>query len=295
MLEFHQVTKRFGSFTALEQVTFQIPQGSVCGLVGPNGAGKSTLIRCATGAYRPSSGQVTLEGKPVWEDPAVKARMTHIPDEIFYYPSTTVKDLARLYRQTYPTFDDDLYGRLLPIFNLPQSVIRRFSKGMQKQAAFLLAMSVRPEVLILDEPVDGLDPIMRRQVWQLLLDDVAQRGLTVLVSSHNLRELEDVCDRVCILNHGQVLLDRSLAELQENLVKLQLLPGDSGEPQGLDVLHRSHSGRLETLIVRGSAAGVEERLRASDVVYYDLLPLSLEEIFIYELGGISDEIRSIIL
>lgn len=295
MLEFQNVSKRFGGFTALDQVSLTVPRGSVYGLVGPNGAGKSTLIRCAIGAYCPSTGRVALEGKLVWEDPTVKARMAHIPDEIFFYPNTTIKDLALLYRQMYPTFDSERYERLRALFNLPKTAIRRFSKGMQKQAAFLLAMAVRPEVLILDEPVDGLDPIMRRQVWQLLLDDVAQHGLTVLVSSHNLRELEDVCDRVGILDHGRVLLERSLTELQENIVKLQIAPGEAGEPHNLDVLHRSQSGRLLTLIIRGNAQMVEEKARAVSPMYYDLLPLSLEEIFIYELGGISDEIRNIIL
>ena len=295
MLEFQQVTKRFGSFTALNQVSIHVPKGSVYGLVGPNGAGKSTLIRCAIGAYRPTSGSITVEGSPVWESPAVKARLAHIPDEIFYYPNTTISDLARLYRQMYPTFDPDRYSQLQSLFNLPKGPIRRFSKGMQKQSAFLLTMAIRPELLILDEPVDGLDPIMRRQVWQLLLEEVAQRNLTVLVSSHNLRELEDVCDHVGILDKGQMLLERDLATLQENLVKLQFLPGPEDTLPALEILHSSQTGKLFTLIVRGNAEEVEAKAKAAKAQYLNLLPLSLEEIFIYELGGISDEIRNTIL
>ncbi len=295
MLEFQNVTKRFGEFEALRGISLNIPKGSVFGLVGPNGAGKSTLIRCAIGAYRPEEGAITLDGAPVYENPAAKARMTHIPDEIFYYPNTTLKDLARLYEEMYLTFDKELYQRLYGLFNLPKQPLRRYSKGMQKQAAFLLAIAARPEMLILDEPVDGLDPIMRRQVWQLLLDSVAQNGLTVLVSSHNLRELEDVCDRVGIMDKGQLLLERSLAELQDNIVKLQLAPGEKGEPEGLEILHRSQVGRLVTLIVRGQPQEIEAKVAKAQPLYYDSIPLSLEEIFIYELGGISDEIRNMVL
>ncbi len=295
MLEFQNVTKCFDGFAALDSVSLHVPKGSVYGLVGPNGAGKSTLIRCAMGIYRPEQGTITLEGAPVWENPAAKVRMTQIPDEIFYYPNTTMKDLHRLYSQMYPTFDRELYRRLGEIFRLPTGALRRFSKGMQKQAAFLLAIASRPEMLILDEPVDGLDPVMRRQVWQILLESVAQNDLTVLVSSHNLRELEDVCDQVGILSGGKMLLERNLSSLQENMVKVQLSPGEAGEPQGLEILHRGQTGKLLTLVIRGSVQVVEEKIRAVAPPYYEILPLSLEEIFIYEMGGVSDAIRDLVL
>lgn len=295
MLDFQNVTKKFGEFEALKDISLTVPKGSVCGLLGPNGAGKSTLIRCAVGAYRPETGSITLDGAPVWENPAAKARMAFIPDEIFYYPNSTMKDMAALYAQMYPTFDRALYNRLGELFALPKKALRRFSKGMQKQAAFLLCIAARPEMLILDEPVDGLDPIMRRQIWQILLEEVAQNGLTVLVSSHNLRELEDVCDYVGILNKGEMVLQRDLARLQDNLLKLRLAPGAEGEPEGLEVLHRSQSGKLVTLILRGDPREIENRVIQSDPLYYETVPLSLEEIFIYELGGISDEIRNMVL
>ena len=254
MIEAKQLIKQFGKLRALDGLSIQAPEGSIYGLVGPNGAGKSTLIRCLTGVYRPEQGAVTLDGEPVWENPGVKRKIACIPDEIFYFPQASIAGMADFYAGIYPTFDRELFRRLGQVFELPKgSPIRRFSKGMQKQAAFWLAISIRPEVLILDEPVDGLDPVMRRQVWQLLLSDVSQNGTTVLVSSHNLRELEDVCDRVGIVDHGRMLLERSLSELQENIVKVQMVPAEgNGLPEGLKVVHQSQAGRLLTLVVRGS-------------------------------------------
>ena len=293
MLELKHITKTFGAFTALDDLSMTVPKGSVYGLVGPNGAGKSTAIRHLTGVYRPDRGDVTMDGSPVYENPAVKARIGYIPDEIFYFPSATLEDMHRYYKGLYPQFDEELFQRLYEVFNLPKAMpLRRFSKGMQKQAAFHLAICCRPEVLILDEPVDGLDPVMRRQVWSLILSDVVQRQTTVLISSHNLRELEDICDYVGIMDHGRMLLERSLADMQGSTVKLQLV----GEiPEGLDILHSSTSGRLNTLIVRGSADEVEARVAASGSAYFDVLPLSLEEIFIYELGGVNYEVKNILL
>ena len=293
MLELKNVTKTFGKFKALDDLSMTVPKGCVYGLVGPNGAGKSTAIRLITGIYRPDSGQITLAGMPVYENPVNKARIGYIPDDIFYFPSATLEDMRKFYRGIYPDFDDALFERLYEVFQLPRKgQIRRFSKGMQKQAAFHLAICTRPDVLILDEPVDGLDPVMRRQVWSLILSDVAQRQTTVLISSHNLRELEDICDHVGIMDHGRMLLERSLADMQGSTVKLQIV----GEvPPDLDVLHESQSGRLKTLVVRGGAQEVTETVKAAAPVYFDIIPLSLEEIFIYELGGVNYEVKNIVL
>ena len=293
MLELKHVTKTFGSFKALDDLTMTIPQGAVYGLVGPNGAGKSTAIRHITGIYRPDEGEITLEGLPIYENPAVKTTIGYIPDDIFYYPSATLEDMRKFYRGLYPKFDDELFEKLQDIFQLPRrSPIRRFSKCMQKQAAFHLTICCRPEVMVLDEPVDGLDPVMRRQVMSLILADVAEHGTTVLISSHNLRELEDVCDHVGIMDHGRMLLERSLADMQGNTVKLQIV----GEPPaGLEILHEATSGRLKTLVVRGGAVEVTEKVAAVKPAYFDVLPLSLEEIFIYELGGVNYEVKDIIL
>ena len=293
MLEMKNITKTFGKCKALDDLSMNVPQGSVYGLVGPNGAGKSTAIRLLTGIYRPDSGSVTLEGLPIYENPTVKVRMGYIPDDIFYFSSASMDEMRSFYKGIYPQFDDALYEKLFELFPFSRKgQIRRFSKGMQKQAAILLTLCTHPEVLILDEPVDGLDPVMRRQVWSLILADVAEYGTTVLISSHNLRELEDICDHVGIMDHGKMLLEKSLADMQGNTHKLQLV----GEvPAGLDILHESQTGRLKTLIVRGSAKQITEKVTAAALVYFDVLPLSLEEIFIYELGGEGYEVKNILL
>ena len=293
MLEMKHVTKTFGNFKALDDLTMTVPRGSVYGLVGPNGAGKSTAIRHFTGVYRADSGTVTMDGSPIDENVVAKERIGYIPDDVFYFPSASLEEMHRYYRGLYPRFDDELFRRLYEVFRLPGKLpLRRMSKGMQKQAAFHLAISTRPDVMILDEPVDGLDPVMRRQVWSLILDDVAQRGTTVLVSSHNLRELEDICDHVGIMNKGKMLLERSLADMQGNTVKLQMV---GQAPRELEILHSSISGRLNTFIVRGSAQHVERLVSKTDCPYFDVLPLSLEEIFIYELGGVDYEVKNIVL
>ena len=293
MLQIANVTKTFGTVKALDDLSMSVPQGCVYGLVGPNGAGKSTAIRLLTGIYRPDSGTVTLEGMPVYENPVSKERIGYIPDDIFYFPSASMDEMRSFYRGIYPKFDNALYERLFEVFKLPRKgSIRRFSKGMQKQAAFHLSLCTRPEVLILDEPVDGLDPVMRRQVMSLILSDVAENGTTVLISSHNLRELEDVCDHVGIMNQGQMLLEKSLADMQGSTVKLQMV-GDA--PEGLQILHESQTGRLKTLVVRGSAEEVSQKVSTTNPVYFDVLPLSLEEIFIYELGGAAYEVKNILL
>ena len=293
MLELKNITKTFGNFKALDDLTMTVPKGAVYGLVGPNGAGKSTAIRHMTGVYRPDSGSVTVLGQPVYENPVVKETIGYIPDDIFYFPSATLEDMRSFYKGIYPQFDDKLFDRLYEVFQLPKkSPIRRFSKGMQKQAAFHLAICTRPELLLLDEPVDGLDPVMRRQVWSLILSDVAQRETTVLISSHNLRELEDICDHVGIMDHGKMLLERSLADMQGSTHKLQMV----GEPPAdLQVLHETQAGRLKTLIVRGDANEISLKVSASNPLYFDVLPLSLEEIFIYEMGGVDYEVKNIIL
>ena len=293
MLEMKNVTKTFGTYKALDDLSLSVPKGAVYGLVGPNGAGKSTAIRLLTGVYRPDSGEITMEGMDIYENAALKSRVGYIPDDIFYFPSASLEEMRRYYRGMYPKFDDSLFEKLQEVFCLPRkSPIRRFSKGMQKQAAFHLTVCTRPEVLILDEPVDGLDPVMRRQVWSLILASVADSGTTVLISSHNLRELEDICDHVGIMDHGKMLLERSLADMQGVTHKIQLV-GDA--PAGLEILHESQSGRLNTLIVRGTMEEITHKLQVAAPVYFDVLPLSLEEIFIYELGGVNYEVKNIVL
>ena len=297
MIEVRNVVKEFDGFRALDGMSMTVPKGSVYGLVGPNGAGKSTIIRHLTGIYRQDSGEILVEGTPIFETPEVKSRIAYIPDDIFYFSNASIREMADFYRSVYPNFDEERFKKLGEVFNLdPKRQMRRLSKGMQKQAAFWVAVSLRPEILILDEPVDGLDPVMRRQIWSIIMADVAENGTTVLVSSHNLRELEDVCDHVGIMNKGKVMLERSLTDLQENIVKIQLALPDGGTlPEGLDILHKSSTGRLQSLIMHGSAAELEEKLAEAQPLFIDVVPLTLEEIFIYELGGADYEVKDIVL
>jgi ABC-2 type transport system ATP-binding protein len=297
MLEVKALVKSFEGFRALDGLTLTAPKGAVYGLVGPNGAGKSTLIRHLAGIYRQDEGEALFDGQPIYENPAIKEKIAYIPDDIFYYTQATIRDMMQFYRDVYPRFDTACFEKLGEAFQLDlKRPVRKLSKGQQKQAAFWLALSQRPEVVILDEPVDGLDPVMRRQVWSLLLSDVAERGTTVLVSSHNLRELEDVCDHVGIMNHGRMLLERSLSELQDNIVKIQLAFSEETElPKDLTILHRSETGRLQQLILRGRADELEAKLALCNPLFLDVLPLTLEEIFIYELGGADHEVKDIVL
>ena len=266
MIEVKNVVKTFDGFTALNDATLSVPTGAVYGLVGPNGAGKSTIIRHLTGIFRQDSGTVQLGGEDVWENAALKARIAAIPDDWYYFSTATIRDMMRFYKGFYPGFSMERYEKLKEVFNLDEKrPIRRFSKGMQKQAAFWLALSAMPDYLILDEPVDGLDPVMRRQVWSLMMGDVAERGTTVLVSSHNLRELEVFPD------------------------------GVNEVPADLPVLHASKIGRVHTLIMRMNAQEATERLMAYSPLLADAVPLTLEEIFIYELGGADYAVKDIVL
>ena len=295
MIEVKNLTKCFDGFKALDDLSLTVPTGAVYGLVGPNGAGKSTVIRHMMGVYRPNAGEVLVDGQPVYENPAVKQKMVCIPDEIYYQTADTIKDLKELYRGIYPKFDIQRFERLKEVFHLDEKKqVRRFSKGMQKQLAFWLAISCRPEILVLDEPVDGLDPVMRRQIMSIILEDVAENGTTVLVSSHNLRELEDICDHVGMMHQGKMLLERSLSALQENMVKVQLVMEDP-LPAELEVVHHSAVGRVQTIIARGNAEQIEEIFGKHNPLLCDILPLSLEEVFIYELGGVDYEVKNVLL
>ena len=297
MIEVRNVIKEFDGFRALDNLSMTVPTGSVYGLVGPNGAGKSTIIRHLTGIYRQDSGEITVDGEPVFENPAVKSRIAYIPDDIFYYSNASIREMMDFYRSIYPHFDEQRFKKLGEVFELdPKRQMRRLSKGMQKQAAFWIAVSLRPDILVLDEPVDGLDPVMRRQIWSIIMADVAESGTTVLVSSHNLRELEDVCDCVGIMNKGKIMIERSLNELQENIVKIQLaLPDGATLPEGLDILHKSSTGRLQSLIMHGTQEELTEKLQAANPLFIDAVPLTLEEIFIYELGVADYEVKDIVL
>ena len=297
MIEIRSLVKSFDGFRALDGLDLTVPDGAVYGLCGSNGAGKSTAIRHLAGILRQDSGEVLVGGKEVFENPELKGRIAYIPDEVFFYTQATIHDMMKLYQDVFPHFSKERFEKLGSAFEIdPKRLIRKLSKGMQKQAAFWLALSTTPDFLLLDEPVDGLDPLMRRQIWSVLLADVAERGTTVLVSSHNLRELEDVCDHVGIVDRGKMLLERSLSDLQENMVKIQaVFREEQAIPPELDVVHTSSTGRLQQLVIRGKADEVSRIIEETEPVYMDVIPLTLEEIFIYELGGADHAIKNIIL
>ncbi len=299
MIEVNNLVKTFDGFRALDGVTLKVENGSVYGLMGPNGAGKSTLIRHLLGVYRQDEGDVEYDGEKVWENVAVKSRIASIPDDWFYFGQATVKDMCDIYKGMYKTFSIERFKALKDAFNIEENkTIKYLSKGMQKQVAFWLALSTMSDYLILDEPVDGLDPVMRRRVWSLIMDDVSSRGTTVLVSSHNLRELEDVCDHVGIMNHGKVVLERSLSELQDNMVKLQVVFKEGEEEptmDGIEVLHDSLTGRVHTMIVRMCPESAVKAVKKYDPMLVEAIPLTLEEIFVYEMGGLENEIKNILV
>jgi len=282
------LTKTFDDVTALDMMDMYAPAGAVYGLVGSNGAGKTTLIRHLSGVYRQDSGEVRIDGQYVYENNAIKRRTGVIPDEIYFYPQSSTRDMAKFLSGIYTSFDWARYIELARYFPINEKrAIRRLSRGMQKQAAFWLAIACRFDVLLLDEPVDGLDPVMRRTVWNLLLEDVTQRGMTVVVSSHNLRELEGVCDHVGIMHNGKIILERSLSQLQGGAYKLQAaFKRDLPETvPGLEELHRTRSGSVYNIIIRGNSDNAAAALADYSPLFLDVIPLTLEEVFIYELGG----------
>lgn len=298
MVEVRGLVKEFDGFRALDGANMNVKRGAIYGLVGPNGAGKSTLLRHLTGVYRQNAGTVKIAGEQVYENPKIKAGFAFIPDDIFYFMQANTMEMKRFYQGIYPTFDEKMFTRLMEYFPTidPKKNIRSLSKGMQKQVAFWLAACIRPELLILDEPVDGLDPVMRRQIWSIIMADVAERNTTVIVSSHNLRELEDVCDHVGIMHKGKVMIERSLSDLQGSVCKIQVaFQAEMPKlPEGFDVLHMSNTGRVYTMIVKGDPAEAKVQLEKMHPMLIDILPLTLEEIFIYELGGVEYEVKDIL-
>ena len=299
MIKGIDLCKSFDGFQALDHADFHVEKGTVYGLVGPNGAGKSTLLRIISGVFRADSGSVLIDGEEVFENPQAKAKMAFIPDDVFFFRQASVLDMKKYYQGIYPGFDEKMFEQLLPCFPAldPKGLIRKMSKGMQKQAAFLLTISVCPQILLLDEPVDGLDPVMRRQIWKVLLDAVSTRQMTVMVSSHNLRELEDVCDHVGILHRGKIMLERSLLDLQGSVSKVQVaFTGEMPQlTEDIEVMNQSRMGKVYTLIVKGEPQRVRMELQRHQPLLLEQLPLTLEEIFIYELGGEEYAVKDIVL
>ncbi|MBQ3118495.1 MAG: ABC transporter ATP-binding protein [Clostridia bacterium] len=299
MIKVKNVFKTFGDFTALDDLTINVDKGSVYGLIGPNGAGKTTILKILAGVYKSNAGKVTIDGQDVFENMQIKERLTFISDDLFFYSTYTVKDTAKYYAGLYKNWSWERFESLKEIFKIDVNrKVRRLSKGMQKQVAFWLSISAQPDIMLLDEPVDGLDPVMRRNVWRLMLQDVAERGTTVLVSSHNLRELEDICDHVGIMHNGRIVLEKALDDVKGNTHKLQVaFEGDVSVDliSQIRPIHRETYGSVNIFIVKGDSDEIVKTVKDYSPLICDILPLTLEEVFIYELGGLGYEFENIIL
>lgn len=297
MINVRKAVKTFGGKRALDGLDINVNKGSIYGLVGTNGAGKTTVIKCITGIQKPDSGHILLDGKSVFENPEVKGRIGYVSDEMYYMPGSTMEDMADYQEGIYPGWSRERYGELIEEFGIDQKVrLSAFSKGMQKQASLILTLSVMPDWLILDELIDGLDPVMRLKAWKAIIDDVAERETTVLLSSHNLREMEGYCDHIGIISDGRMVIERDLEDLKTDVHKVQVAFPGGGECEldRLNICKREQRGSVELMIVKDSKEKIEKIIGAAQPVLFDILPLTLEEIFIYELGGNDDEIKKIV-
>jgi len=299
MIKTTDLTKRFDSITAVDHVSAVIREGQVFGLIGTNGAGKSTFLKLLTGILKPDEGQVLIDGEEIYENHAKKADFFYISDDQHFFPNAAPKDMLNFYRALYPAFDTERFSRLLSGFGLdPARKINTFSKGMKKQLSVLLGLSAGTKYLFCDETFDGLDPVMRQTVKSLFAEDMASRGLTPVIASHNLRELEDMCDHVGLLHRGGILLSRDLDDMKLDLHKLQciLKPGtDEKDLEGLDILRSSRTGSVLTLTVRGREDRILAAMRRYDPVFMEIVPLSLEEIFISETEVNGYDIKELVL
>ena len=299
MIKVNNVSKYFDDFKVLDDISMNVRKGTIYGLVGANGAGKTTILNHISGAYRPDGGQITVDDKPVWENDDIKQRVITIADDWYFYPTYTVKQMAMFYKSIYKNFSMERYNAIKKVFDIDEKrQIRKFSKGMKKQVAFWLSLSAMPDVLILDEPLDGLDPVMRKQVLSLVISDVSQRDMTVIVSSHNLRELEDICDWVGIIHKGKMIIEKPLDDLKGSVTKYQIVTDDQKYEQlskDPDVLHISKTGSVCNVIIRGSVEQTEQKIKGFSTLLCEHIGLTLEEVFIYELGGLGYDFKNIII
>ncbi len=299
MIEAKGLTKRFGDFQALNHLDLHVKTGSIYGLIGVNGSGKTTILKTLTGILIPDSGEALMDGQPVMNNESIKARLGFIPDELYFYGNYSMKNMADFYKGIYPRWDSERFYRMLGDFELPAGTrIGNFSKGMQKQAAFILVMSHRPDFLVLDEPIDGLDPLVRKKVWSYVVDDVAERAMSVLVSSHNLREMEGICDSIGIISKGEMKIEQDLDELKSDIHKVQVAFDDDEKGmealERLNMVHHETRGSVHIAIIREKREKVEEVIGEASPKLMDILPLSLEEVFIYEMGGENSDVSAVL-
>lgn len=298
MIKIKNVNKTFSSVKAVDQITLTIQNGLVFGMLGTNGAGKSTLLRMMAGVLKPDNGQIYIDGEQIWDNPNAKSKIFYISDEQFYYPNATPTDLISFYKNYYPAFDEVRFREYLNNFGLDYNrKISTFSKGMKKQVSILLGICSNASYLLCDETFDGLDPVMRQAIKSLFAKEIEDRGLTPIIASHNLRELEDICDHIGLLHKGGVLLSKDLMELKCNLIKVQcVLPMEFDEPLNhmLNIVKMQRKGRLLTMTIRGKEEEIESAIQSMNPIYYESLPLTLEEIFISETEVVGYDMQDLI-
>ncbi len=298
MIEARELTKKFDDITALDSIDASIKEGEVFGLIGTNGAGKSTFLRCAAGIYKPTSGSISIDGEEIFENKDVKKKFFFISDEQYFFPNSNPLEMGNYYKNIYSGFDMERYRRLLSDFGLSEKrKINTFSKGMKKQVSVLLAVSSGTDYIFCDETFDGLDPVMRQAVKSLFASDMEKRRLTPVIASHNLRELEDMCDHVGLLHRGGILLSRDIVDLKLNIHKVQFVLKDEEDEDKLsplNVIKKERRGKLMTYTVRGNQGEIKAVMDAADTIFYEMIPLSLEEIFISETEVAGYDIKKII-
>ena len=299
MIRSTEATKYFGALCAVDQVNAEIHNGSVFGLIGSNGAGKSTFLRMLAGILQPDSGSVTIDDQPIYENIDLKQRCFYISDEQYFFSGSTPEEMKRYYATLYPKFDHGRYQHLMKAFDLDEKrKIRTFSKGMKKQVSVILGVCAGADYLFCDETFDGLDPVVRQAVKSLFAEDVAERGMTPVIASHNLRELEDICDHVGLLHRGGILFSRDLDDMKLGIHKLQVIW--NGEMpahalDGLEIMQQDKRGSLYTITVRGGRESVQGRIAATQPMFFEMLPLTLEEIFISETEVVGYDVKSLLL
>lgn len=290
---------KFDDFTALKNLNCEIPESCIYGLVGSNGAGKSTFLRLISGIYRANEGEITIDGKPVYENPDVKSQILYVPDELYFLPQANMNRMAELYSSIYENFNYERFGNLTVTFGLnPKANINTFSKGMKRQAATILALSCMPKFLFFDETFDGLDPVMRNLVKQVIYNDVLERKTTTIITSHSLRELEDTCDQLALLHKGGIVFESDIQNLKTALFKVQIAfnePYTKERFAGIEMLDYNQMGSVATFIARGDKDEVVAKIRALEPVLLDVLPLNLEEVFIYEMESLGYAFKEILM
>lgn len=299
MIKSEALTKRFGETTALDHLSTSIEEGCIYGLVGSNGAGKSTFLRLLAGVYRPTEGSLTINGSNIYENPVLKQDIFFIPDEIYQMPGGSMDSMARIYSAIYPNWSTQRYTELIKRFPIqPERKLSTCSKGMRRQIAIILGLSCMPKYLLLDEAFDGLDPVIRVAVRKIIADDIVQRGTTVLIASHNLRELEDMCDHVGLLHGGRILFQRELSELQQGFAKIQFvakpLPAREEFAKQLDIISFKTSGSIAEMVVRGKPHEVQQQLEQLHPLLCESVPLTLEEIFITEMEAVGYDYNNVL-